>query len=69
MDCLDAADGWAVTMPEPGGLTLDTATAAIRVLAAAVPVAGFGPTGITLANGDAVRTFDAVVALAGAAFG
>jgi hypothetical protein len=56
-------------MPEPGGLTLDTATAAIRVLAAAVPVAGFGPTGITLANGDAVRTFDAVVALAGAAFG
>lgn len=69
MDCLDASGGWAVTMPEPDGLALGTAVAAVRVLAGAVPVAGFGPTGITLANGDAGRTVDAVVALAEAAFG
>jgi arginase len=69
MDCLDAAGGWAVTMPEADGLALGTAVAAIRVLAGAIPVAGFGPTGITLANGDAERTVDAVVALAEAAFG
>ena len=25
MDCLDGADGWAVTMPEPDGLSLETA--------------------------------------------
>ena len=69
MDCLDAAGGWAVTMPEPDGLALGSAVAAIRVLAGAIPVAGFGPSGITLANGDADRTVDAVVALAEAAFG
>ena len=39
------------------------------MLAGAIPVAGFGPTGITLANGDAERTVDAIVALAEAAFG
>ena len=45
MDCLDGAGGWAVTMPEPDGLALETAVAAIRVLAAAMPVVGFGATG------------------------
>jgi len=68
-DCLDAAQGWAVTMPEPDGLSLDVAIGTIRTLAAAIPVVGFGPTGITLANGDAERTIDAVVLLADAAFG
>jgi hypothetical protein len=42
-------------MPEPGGLALDTAARTIRALAAAMPVVGFGPTEITLANGDAER--------------
>lgn len=67
-DCLDAGGGWAVTMPEPGGLSLETALATIGTLAAAIPVVGFGPTGITLANGDAARTVDAIAALAEAAF-
>ena len=53
MDCLDASGGWAVTMPEPDGLSLETALEVVRVLAAAMPVVGFGATGITLANGDA----------------
>ena len=69
MDCLDGDGGWAVTMPEPGGLSLETAVATIRVLAAAIPVVGFGPTGITLANGDAERTVDAVAVLTESALG
>ena len=68
MDCLDGAEGWAVTMPEPDGLALETAVAAIRVLAMAMPVVGFGPTGVTLANGDGPKTAAAAAALAEAAF-
>jgi len=67
MDCLDAAGGWAVTMPEPGGLAIETALATVRRLAAAIPVAGFGATGITLSNGDAGATADAIAGLAEAA--
>jgi arginase len=69
MDCLDGAQGWAVTMPEREGMSLETALGTIRTLAATIPVVGFGPTGITLANGDAERTVDAVVRLAAAALG
>jgi arginase len=68
MDCLDGAEGWAVTMPEPDGLALETAEAAIRVLASAMPVVGFGPTGVTLANGDGPKTASAAARLAEAAF-
>ena len=68
MDCLDGSRGWAVTMPEPDGLSLETAVAVVRTLAAAIPVVGFGPTGITLANGDTERTVDAIAALSEAAF-
>ena len=68
MDCLDGAAGWAVTMPEPDGLALETAEAAIAMLAASMPVVGFGPTGVTLANGDGPRTADAIARLAEAAF-
>jgi arginase len=69
MDCLDEAQGWAVTFPEPRGLSLETALRTIRTLAEAIPVVGFGPTGITLDNGDAERTVDAVVRLAEEALG
>ncbi len=69
MDCLDASGGWAVTMPEPDGLSLETAIGSIRTLAAAMPVVGFGATGITLANGDVARTVEAVAVLAEAALG
>jgi arginase len=68
MDCLDGAEGWAVTMPEPDGLALETAVATIRTLAAAMPVVGFGPTGVTLANGDGPKTAAAAARLAEAAF-
>ena len=68
-DCLDAAGGWAVTMPEPYGLSLETAVAAIGVLASAAPVLGYGATTISLSNGDAARTVDAAASLAIGAFG
>ena len=68
-DCLDAAGGWAVTMPEPDGLSLATAVAAIGVLASAAPVLGYGATTISLSNGDAARTVDAAASLAIGAFG
>ena len=68
MDCLDGAEGWAVTMPEPDGLALETAVTTIRVLAAAIPVVGFGATAITLANGDGPKTTAAAASLAEAAF-
>ena len=69
LDCLDAAGGWAVTMPEPGGLSLETVVTAVRALAGAFPVVGFGATAITLANGDVPRTVEAVAVLAEAALG
>jgi arginase len=68
MDCLDASGSWAVTMPEPAGLSLETAVEAIRILAGSIPVSAFGPTGVLLDNGDAERTRDAIVVLASAAF-
>jgi arginase len=67
MDCLDRSGGWAVTMPEPGGLSLDGARAAVETIAAAVPVVGFGATGVALANGDAVATAEAIASLGSAA--
>ncbi len=68
MDCLDASGSWAVTMPEPAGLSLETAVEAMRILAGSIPVSAFGPTGVLLDNGDAERTRDAIVVLASAAF-
>ena len=55
-------------MPETGGLSLPTALAAVRTLASAIPVAGFGATAVTLANGDGPKTVDAIAQLAEAAF-
>ncbi len=69
MDCLDAAGGWAVTMPEPDGLALDDAVRVVRLLATAMPVVGFGATTINLGVGrDGPGTADAVVQLVEAAF-
>ena len=67
MDCLDARDGWALTTPEPDGLSLETAIRCVTTLASEIPVVGFGATGVTLANGDADATAEAIVALAAAA--
>lgn len=69
MDCLDASGGWALTMPEPDGISLETATNAIGILAAAIPVAGFGATAVTLANGDVDATVQAIAVIAEAALG
>jgi arginase len=67
-DVLDGAGGWAIQMPEPDGLELPTAVAAVRMLGAAIPVVGVGATGINLGNGDGPQTLEAVVSLAEAAF-
>jgi arginase len=70
VDALDASGGWAVAMPEPGGLALETALAAVRAIAEAGPIVGFGATAVMLGRGgDAERTTDAVAALAEAALG
>jgi len=69
-DVLDGAQGWAVQMPEANGLSLETATRAVRTLAAAIPVVGFGATGLNFSgSGDGASTVDAVAALAEAALG
>ncbi len=69
VDALDASSNIAVTLPEPGGLSLETATAAVRALAGIGPVLGIGFTTISLGNGDSDRTTDAVASLAIAALG
>jgi arginase len=71
VDALDASGGWAVAMPEPGGLSLETALAAVRTIAAAGPVVGFGATAVMFgrAGTDAGPTIGGVAALAEAALG
>lgn len=68
-DCLDALGGWAVTLPEPDGMSLQTAIAAIGVLADAAPILGYGASTISLGNGDAERTVEAAAALVVTALG
>jgi arginase len=68
MECLDASGHWAVTMPEHQGLSLAGAVAAVETIASEAHVVGFGATGVTLANGDAGATVNAIVDLAAAAF-
>jgi arginase len=73
MDALDSAAGWALTMPEPAGISLVTALAAVRVLAAAMPIVGIGTTAVLVRpdtpEADIERTIDALVALGEAALG
>ena len=70
MDALDAAGNWALAMPEPDGLSLETAILAVRTIACAGPVAGFGATAILIGRGgDPARTAGAVAALAEAGLG
>ena len=60
---------WSVTMPETGGMRLGTAIAAVRVLAAAIPVVGYGATAMNFDRGDGERTVEAAARLAEAALG
>ena len=70
MDALDASGDWALAMPEPDGISLETAVRAVRSIAAAGPVGGFGATAILIGRGgDPVKTADAVATLAEAALG
>ncbi|HEX5591206.1 MAG TPA: arginase family protein [Candidatus Limnocylindrales bacterium] len=70
MDALDAAGDWALAMPEPNGLSLETAVTAVETIAAAGPVVGFGATAILIGRGgDPERTAAAVATLAEAALG
>jgi arginase len=68
LDCLDAAAGWAVTMPESDGLALETALAVVGILASAIPVVGFGATAVNLDNGDGPATVNAIARLVETAF-
>jgi len=75
LDALDAAGGWAVAMPEPGGLSLETAVRAVGILASAAEATqlgliGFGATAALLGHGrDDEATVEAIATLAEAALG
>jgi arginase family enzyme len=63
-DVLDTDEApWSVTTPEPAGVPLAVAIEAVRVLAAAIPVVGYGATALNLRLGDEERTIDAAARL------
>ncbi len=67
-DVLDGAGNWSVQMPEPDGLSVETTARAIRTIAAAIPVVGFGATGLNFTgDGDGPKTVEAVATLVEAA--
>ena len=68
-DVLDASGDWSVTMPEPGGLSLDAALDAVRALATAIPVVGYGASAMNFGRGDGPKTVGAAAQLASAALG
>lgn len=57
LDAIDASEGVCVAMPEPDGLSLETAVDAIRILARANRIVGFGPTA-TMRRSDSPLDFD-----------
>jgi arginase len=70
LDAIDAAEPLSVAMPERGGLSVWTATIAIRLLAATNRILGFGPTATMPRPGyDLMRTADVVAQLTEAALG
>ncbi len=70
LDALDASGGWSLAMPEPAGLALETAAAAVRAIAGSGPVLGFGATAAMVRPDlDLDPTVDAIATLAAAALG
>jgi arginase len=70
LDALDQSEGVSVAMPEPKGLSLFTATVALRLLAATNRIVGFGPTATMPRVGvDLARHADIVAQLTEAALG
>ena len=62
LDAIDAADGVAVAMPEPDGIPTSTAIAALRVIARAARVIGFGPTATMARDGLDLRHHAGILA-------
>jgi arginase len=70
LDAIDVAEGVSVATPEPKGLSLFTATVALRLLAATNRIVGFGPTATMPRTGvDLGRHADMVAQLTEAALG
>ncbi len=70
LDALDASGGWSLAMPEPDGLALETAVAAVRAIAESGPILGFGATAAMVRQDlDLDPTVDAIATLAAAALG
>jgi arginase len=70
LDAIDASEGLSVAMPERAGLSVWTAVIAIRLLAAANRVVGFGATAAMTRPGlDLQRTAEVVAQLTEAALG
>jgi arginase len=46
LDAIDASAGLSLAMPEPDGISLETAIDAVRALADAIPVVGIGTTAV-----------------------
>lgn len=57
LDAIDASEGVCVAMPEPSGLSVETAVEALRVLARTNRIVGFGPTA-TMRRPDSPLDFD-----------
>jgi len=69
LDALDESEGLSVAMPEPGGLSLHTAAAAMATIARNARVVGFGPTATMPRPELDVRVnVEAIAALSQAAF-
>jgi arginase len=70
LDAIDESEGVSVAMPEPKGLSVWTATIAIRLLAATNKIVGFGPTATMPRPGaDMAKHTDVVAQLVEAALG
>ena len=68
LDAIDASEDLALAMPEPDGISLDTAVAAVTLLAASIPVVGFGATAVMAQPGLSLDpTLAAIARLAEAA--
>ena len=70
LDALDASEGLSVAMPEPDGLSLETAAEAMATIARHANVVGFGPTATMPRPELDVRVnVEAIARLSQAAFG
>lgn len=70
LDAIDASEGLSLAMPEPDGISVATAVAALEAIAASGPVWGFGATAaMERPDLDLGRTVDVIAELAEAALG